>query len=143
MTLQGGWNILGRQSAGEILLRLTYKAYVEDEEDDWVEREVESDSSDDEDLDYDQPSDLSGEPRNTTNYARERESFMNVLADLLVSEEFQGIVASDMGYPKVSDESYYPGSMASGGVLNVDNPPLKPATAMVDSNGNYLMYFLF
>lgn len=141
VTLQGGWNFFRRQSTGEILLRLTYKAYVEDEEDDWVEREVESDSSDDEALDYDQASDLLGESRSSTNYARERESFMNVLADLLVSEEFQGIVASEAGYLKVSDESYYPGLMASReGVRNADNPPLKQATTFVDSNGLVLVW---
>ncbi|KAG0497820.1 hypothetical protein HPP92_002511 [Vanilla planifolia] len=53
VTLQGGWGLFGRQSSGEILLRLTYRAYVEDEEDDILEREVEGDSSDDEALDYD------------------------------------------------------------------------------------------
>ncbi|KAH0469855.1 hypothetical protein IEQ34_001413 [Dendrobium chrysotoxum] len=136
VTLKGGWRIFGRQSSGEILLRLTYKAYVEDEEDDWVEREVESDSSDDESLDYDQASDFSGDRESSPNDARERESFMNVLADLLVSEEFKGIVTSETGHSNASDESYYPGSMAlRERVRNADNPPVKPVTALVNSNG--------
>ncbi|XP_020581851.1 extended synaptotagmin-2-like [Phalaenopsis equestris] len=140
VTLRGGWRFFGRQSAGEILLRLTYKAYVEDEEDDWVEK-VESDSSDDEVSDYDQASNLSGERGSSPNYARERESFMNVLAELLVSEEFQGIVASETVNPKTFEESYSPRSTTSTeGVPNAENSPLKPLTALVDSNGLVLVW---
>jgi len=39
VVLQGGWGFLLKGSSGEILLRLTYKAYVEDEEDDKTEED--------------------------------------------------------------------------------------------------------
>lgn len=144
VTLQSGWRFFRRQSSGEILLRLTYKAYVEDEEDekdDWVEREVESDTSDGEVLDYDPASELSGEKESSTNYVRERESFVDDLAALLLSEEFQGIVASEKGYSKASDESYYPASMASRNrVRNADDPPLQPTTSLIESNSSSLIW---
>ncbi|GAU36933.1 hypothetical protein TSUD_62020, partial [Trifolium subterraneum] len=49
VVLQGGWGFLRKGSSGEILLRLTYKAYVEDEEDDKTEEDsIDIDVSDDE-----------------------------------------------------------------------------------------------
>ncbi|XP_020248703.1 uncharacterized protein LOC109826134 [Asparagus officinalis] len=87
--LQGGWNFFKRQASGEILLRLTYKAYVEDEEDVADMKHVDDNLSDDEISDYEQAKNASGESK----IERERESFMDVLAALLVSEEFQDIVA--------------------------------------------------
>ncbi|KAK8947790.1 hypothetical protein KSP40_PGU016736 [Platanthera guangdongensis] len=142
VTLQGGWRFFRRQSSGEILLRLTYKAYVEDEEDDWVEREVESDSSDDEGaLDYDPSSYISGERESGPNYVMERESFVDDLVALLLSEEFQGIVASEKRYSKASNESYYSGSIASRKrVPNADDSPLEPTTSSVDSNRSALIW---
>ncbi|KAL0336626.1 UNVERIFIED_CONTAM: Extended synaptotagmin-2-A [Sesamum radiatum] len=101
VVLRGGWTPFGNASAGEILLRLTYKAYVEDEEDDRSEKVS---SSEDELSDSD-------EPNVTTSVQREKEyiiesdkeSFMDVLAALLVSEEFRGIVASETVNTKSSD----------------------------------------
>jgi hypothetical protein len=91
--LYGGWGLFGKRSSGEVLLRLTYKAYVEDEEDEGVKTEYAAGYISDEDvLEYvridggaKQKGDFSG---------NERETFMDLLAQLLVSEEFQGIVSS-------------------------------------------------
>ena len=48
VTLQGGRGPFGKGSAGELLLQLTYKAYVEDEEDEVIrERSTHADASDD------------------------------------------------------------------------------------------------
>ncbi|XP_020242314.1 synaptotagmin-2-like [Asparagus officinalis] len=104
VVLQGGWNFFKRQASGEILLRLTYKAYVEDEEDVADMKHVDNDLSDDEISDYEQAENASGESK----FERERESFIDVLAALLVSEEFQGIVASEMGFSRASEEFNYP-----------------------------------
>lgn len=68
---------------------------------------VDTDISDDEILDYEQASDLHGESK------KEKESFMDVLAALLVSEEFQGIVASEMGFSRAFEEYKYPESPIS------------------------------
>ncbi|KAJ6851808.1 tricalbin-3-like [Iris pallida] len=115
--LRGGWRVFGKQSSGEILLRLTYKAYVEDEED-GIEMELEdSDASDDEILDYEQATSASGE-RNT---AKERETFMDVLAALLVSEEFQGIVKSETGSSRAFDGPKYAQSRDQKEILNSDD----------------------
>ncbi|KAJ6357356.1 hypothetical protein OIU78_005251 [Salix suchowensis] len=55
VVLQGGWGLFRNTSSGEILLRLTYKAYVEDEDDDKNEVEhVDIDASDDEMSDSDE-----------------------------------------------------------------------------------------
>ncbi|XP_078448528.1 synaptotagmin-2-like [Wolffia australiana] len=85
-------------SAGEILLRLTYKRYVEDEEEDGAKPALKySDVSDDE-TDLDESGGSFGRSRRSV-YASDKgkESFMDVLAALIVSEEFQGIVASETG----------------------------------------------
>ncbi|KAL1815206.1 hypothetical protein ACET3Z_017780 [Daucus carota] len=48
VTLQGGRGPFGKGSAGELLLQLTYKAYVEDEEDEVIRgRSTHADASDD------------------------------------------------------------------------------------------------
>ncbi|KAJ6822541.1 tricalbin-3-like [Iris pallida] len=103
VALQGGWGLFTKKSSGEILLRLTYKAYVEDEEDGIEMELVDGDVSDDEILDYGQTVSASGE----RNIAKERESFMDVLAALLVSEEFQGIMTSEAGLSRAFEESKY------------------------------------
>ena len=125
MSLQGGWGFFRKQSSGEILLRLTYKAYVEDEEDDRVEMEfVDSDASDDEISDYEQANNIESK------IEKERESFMDVLAALLVSEEFQGIVASETGFPRASVDSKYPESLISKTRgRNADNSLLESETS--------------
>nr|XP_043611558.1 synaptotagmin-2-like isoform X2 [Erigeron canadensis] len=89
VTLQGGWGLLNKGSSGEILLRLTYKSYVEDEEDEKIESDT--DASDDEFLDL-MPPDTTYKP---TSRGSDKETFMDVLAAFIVSEEFQGIVASE------------------------------------------------
>lgn len=110
VTLQGGLGLLNKGSAGEILLRLTYKAYVEDEEDEKIKSEI--DASDDEF----QELESTGTTHNSSPRGTERESFMDVLAALIVSEEFQGIVASETATTKSSfdtSESVIPGSASA------------------------------
>ncbi|KAJ9554258.1 hypothetical protein OSB04_018303 [Centaurea solstitialis] len=94
VTLQGGWGPWRKESAGEILIRLTYKAYVEDEDDEKV-------ASDDEFFEL-QPSATSYDPLSS---GTEKESFMDVLAALIVSEEFQGILTSETATSKSSNNS--------------------------------------
>ncbi|KAL0463260.1 UNVERIFIED_CONTAM: Extended synaptotagmin-3 [Sesamum latifolium] len=101
VVLRGGWTPFGNASAGEILLRLTYKAYVEDEEDDRSEKVS---SSEDELSDSDEPNVTTSEQREKEYIIEsDKESFMDVLAALLVSEEFRGIVASETVNTKSSD----------------------------------------
>ncbi|KAL5721425.1 hypothetical protein ACHQM5_005075 [Ranunculus cassubicifolius] len=105
VALQGGWGlfnrgIFNRGSSGELLLRLTYKAYVEDEEDSTgIETEIfiDTDISDDDD-DEEEPVVSERQREEIISDGTEQESFMNVLAALLVSEEFLGIVSSEAGY---------------------------------------------
>nr|CAD1830695.1 unnamed protein product [Ananas comosus var. bracteatus] len=106
VTMQGGWGFFRNKNAGEVLLRLTYKAYVEDEEDDGVEKEfIESDASDDDILDYVQQDEPFRESLSDYFSGKERETFMDMLAALLVSEEFQGIVASETGNSRDSESN--------------------------------------
>ncbi|KAL8153758.1 hypothetical protein V2J09_011518 [Rumex salicifolius] len=98
--LKGGWGLLRKGKCGEVLLRLTYKAYVEDEEDDLVDSEV---SEDEEVSDFDEP-DPPEQTKSNIVKDTNKESFMDVLAALLVSEEFQGIVASEAGNSKLGDD---------------------------------------
>ncbi|XP_068332863.1 synaptotagmin-3-like [Pyrus communis] len=109
VVLQGGWGLFKNKSAGEILLRLTYKAYVEDEEDDKTQvASMDTDASDSDDELSDSVKDKL-EPGNEA----EKESFMDVLAALIVSEEFQGIVASETGNAKLGDDISIAGSKIS------------------------------
>ncbi|KAL8120462.1 hypothetical protein AgCh_017579 [Apium graveolens] len=102
VALQGGWGLFRNVSAGEILLRLTYKAYVEDEEDEMIgERSTDTDVSDDEFSESDESIANYVQPKK--NLPGGTESFMDVLAALIVSEEFQGIVASDSVNTNPSD----------------------------------------
>lgn len=106
VVLRGGWTPFGNGSAGEILLRLTYKAYVEDEEDERsVKVAANTEASEDELSDSDEP-DIAIPEKRAEEYvfAPDNESFMNVLAALLVSEEFRGIVASDTTNNKSPDD---------------------------------------
>nr|APR63765.1 C2 domain-containing family protein-like 1 [Populus tomentosa] len=103
VVLQGGWGLFRKASSGEILLRLTYKAYVEDEDDDEYEVEpVDTGASDDELSDSDDSNAIYEPSRRDSSNERDKESFMDVLAALIVSEEFQGIVASETGNSKLS-----------------------------------------
>ncbi|TVU27596.1 hypothetical protein EJB05_19089 [Eragrostis curvula] len=102
VTLYGGWGLFGKRAAGEVLLRLTYKAYVEDEEDEGVKTESTSGYVSDEDvLDYVQRDMTIG----SDFMGKERETFMDLLAALLVSEEFQGIVSSETGSSRGQEAS--------------------------------------
>ncbi|CAL9112523.1 unnamed protein product [Musa textilis] len=113
VALRGGWNLLRNQLSGELLLRLTYKAYVEDEEDAIEKELVDTDASDDESSEYEQADELYEQRFSGYPSGGETESFMDVLAALLVSEEFRGIVSSETGTSKVSEQSAYPESPAS------------------------------
>lgn len=111
MVLQGGWGLFRKGSSGEILLRLTYKAYVEDEEDDRPEEDsIDVDASDDELSDSDQPNVEYEKGERDSSNETDKESFMDVLAALIVSEEFQGIVASETGNTKRLDDVSTTGS---------------------------------
>ncbi|XP_049390825.1 uncharacterized protein LOC125855183 [Solanum stenotomum] len=101
-----GWGLLGPRPVGEILLRLTYKAYVEDEEDERIEaRSKYLDASDDESSDLDERVTAVYEQRGkSVSSGTDKESFMDLLAALIVSEEFQGIVASETGNTKSVDD---------------------------------------
>ncbi|XP_009758628.1 tricalbin-1 [Nicotiana tabacum] len=101
-----GWGLLGPRPVGEVLLRLTYKAYVEDEEDERIEaRSLDLDASDDELSDFDERDAAVYEQRGkTVSSGTDKESFVDLLAALIVSEEFQGIVASETGNIKTVDD---------------------------------------
>lgn len=102
VALRGGWGLFRKGYAGEILLRLTYKAYVEDEEDEKIETVIKNiDASDDELFDLEQAAATYGQ---RVNDMTSKEAFMDVLAALLVSEEFQGIVASETTNAKSSND---------------------------------------
>ncbi|GMJ04548.1 hypothetical protein like AT3G19830 [Hibiscus trionum] len=106
VTLQGGWGVFRNRSRGEVLLRLTYKAYVEDEEDDTTATaSVGADFSDDELSDLDEPNVIYEQGVKQNIDETSKESFMDVLAALIVSEEFQGIVSSEPGSKNFDDLS--------------------------------------
>ncbi|KAE9445678.1 hypothetical protein C3L33_22424, partial [Rhododendron williamsianum] len=106
VVLRGGWGLFRKGSSGEILLRLTYKAYVEDEEDERTEAEsLDTDDSDDELFDLDESDGPYDRPIRDVSNGLDKESFMDVLAALLVSEEFQGIVASETGNTKSANDA--------------------------------------
>lgn len=103
MVLSGGWSLFGKGSSGEILLRLTYKAYVEEEEDDRTNvKAIDANASDDEMYDSEELGSFVRNEKVSSDHSGQ-ESFMNVLSALIVSEEFQGIVSSDAGDDKLSD----------------------------------------
>lgn len=129
VALRGGWGLFRKGFSGELLLRLTYKAYVEDEEDDTTAAEsTDTDASDDELLDSDdlvESSSLNG---------TDKESFMDVLAALLVSEEFQGIVSSETGYSKGLDDASSTGSTSLRS-RGSNSEPATPLDANKESGG--------
>ncbi|GAB2285030.1 hypothetical protein Dimus_019486 [Dionaea muscipula] len=108
--LKGNWGLFRKGNSGEVLLRLTYKAYVEDEEDGSSEATGSSSdtslSEDDEGFDYSEETDSDSTYERIQSGSvkeRDKESFMDVLAALLVSEEFLGIVTSETASPKTGD----------------------------------------
>ncbi|KAA8532297.1 hypothetical protein F0562_032330 [Nyssa sinensis] len=140
VVLQGGWGLFRKGSSGEILLRLTYKAYVEDEEDERTEAEsLDTDASDDE-LSESDESTYEQRERNSSN-GTDKESFMDVLAALIVSEEFQGIVASETANARSSDDvkvTVSTASMSSG--LNAESKPSTPDSGIEGSGGSALLW---
>ncbi|XP_022887118.1 tricalbin-3-like isoform X1 [Olea europaea var. sylvestris] len=102
VVLRGGWSLFGKGIAGEILLRLTYKAYVEDEEDERTAKRSDMDASDDE-LSYESDTSTSEQSGKEYSIGTDAESFVDVLAALLVSEEFRGIVTSETVNTKSPD----------------------------------------
>ncbi|KAG5145274.1 hypothetical protein JHK84_030817 [Glycine max] len=133
VVLQGGWGFLGKRSSGEILLRLTYKAYVEDEEDDKTEvYAIYTDVSDDELSDSEVNGTNEKDERDSA-YETDKESFMDVLAALIVSEEFQGIVASETGFSKVLDS----GSNAGPRVSKSQVPNVEPIPSSSDNSEGF------
>ncbi|EEF41775.1 tricalbin-3 [Ricinus communis] len=105
VVLQGGWGVFRKGSSGEILLRLTYKAYVEDEDDDKTAvKSIDTYASDDELSDSDESNATFPSRARDSSNESDKESFMDVLAALIVSEEFQGIVASETGNNKLFDD---------------------------------------
>lgn len=103
VVLRESWGVFRKGSSGEILLRLTYKAYVEDEEDDRHTLEsLDTDASDDE-SDTDESISSFEQMGKISSSEADRESFMDVLAALIVSEEFQGIVASETATARAQD----------------------------------------
>lgn len=137
VALKGGWGLFRKGSAGEILLRLTYKAYVEDEEDDRTKEEsVDPDVSDDEMLDSDEADTTLEQPQGTSD-GMEKESFMDVLAALIVSEEFLGIVASETGNSKTTEDVT---KSASSDRL-ADSVPPGPGSGAVSPEDSALFWF--
>ncbi|KAG2655188.1 hypothetical protein PVAP13_1NG547300 [Panicum virgatum] len=127
VTLYGGWGLFGKRTAGEVLLRLTYKAYVEDEEDEAVRSEFAGGYVSDEDvLDY-----VQGDMSKGSDFlGKERETFMDLLAALLVSEEFQGIVSSETGSSRDPEQA----GSGSGSTNSIVSPAAADAETVSNSS---------
>ncbi|PON55877.1 hypothetical protein TorRG33x02_298270 [Trema orientale] len=143
VVLQGGWGLFRKGSSGEILLRLTYKAYVEDEEDDRTEsKSIDTDASDSDDELSESDESNASFIKGQTEYAKEaEESFMDVLAALIVSEEFRGIVASEAGTTKILDDTPSTGStLPRSGVRDAELVSQDPTNASESSRGSALFW---
>ncbi|GAA0184828.1 hypothetical protein LIER_32116 [Lithospermum erythrorhizon] len=140
VTLQG-WGLLGKRFAGEILLRLTYKAYVEDEEDERTMSKT-SDISDDELTDSDEFNDSAYKQTGKgSSIPTESESFMDALAAVIVSEEFQGIVASNGINEKASSDATSTKSSARVLEPKIVVIPETPDDKSRDSGGSTLFWY--
>lgn len=140
IVLQGGWGLFGRGSSGEILLRLTYKAYVEDEEDDGVRmKSLESDLFDDE-TDSDEADGIYKQRASDLFGETDKESFMDVLSALLVSEEFQGIVASET-VTKLSEKATNLVSVQNSRDASAEIQSLDSESNQESSGGTALVWF--
>ncbi|XP_062112955.1 synaptotagmin-2-like [Humulus lupulus] len=143
VVLQGGWGLFRKGSSGEILLRLTYKAYVEDEEDDRTEsKTIDIDASDsDDDLSESDESNGSFVKGQIENAKEAEESFMDVLAALIVSEEFRGIVASETGITKLLDDTPSTGStLPRSGIRDAESVSQIPTNSSEVSRGLALFW---
>ncbi|KAI5409542.1 hypothetical protein KIW84_055098 [Lathyrus oleraceus] len=125
VVLQWGWGFRGHGSSGEILLRLTYKAYVEDEEDDKTGEDlIDIDASDDELSDTEEANVTDQKGVRDSMYQTDKESFMDVLAAIIVSEEFQGILTSEAGFTKGSENgSNTTSKVSKSPVANAESTP--------------------
>ncbi|XP_017971913.1 PREDICTED: synaptotagmin-2 [Theobroma cacao] len=142
LVLQGGWGVFQKRSAGEILLRLTYKAYVEDEEDDTTEAgSIDTDASDDELSDSDEPNGSFEQGVKQYTDETDKESFMDVLAALIVSEEFQGIVSSEPGSKFVDDISRTGPLKSRLSGINAESVPSDSDKGSEVSGGSTLFWF--
>lgn len=141
VVLRGGWGLFRKGSSGEILLRLTYKAYVEDEEDERIGSEsVDTDASDSEDEFSESYEPNASFVKDQSKYAKEtdKESFMDVLAALIVSEEFLGIVASEAGSTKILNDIPSTGTTLSRSrALDVKSASQDPTNGSELSRGNF------
>lgn len=142
--------MFGKGSAGEILLRLTYKAYVEDEEDDKRNaKPINADASDDEMSDSEEPSSFVQNDKIPSDDIGQ-ESFMNVLSALILSEEFQGIVSSEAGNNKLddgelsvspvpsqagADSKSQPADIGDGGISDLEVKNANPDRGSIDDGG--------
>ncbi|KAE9620288.1 putative C2 domain-containing protein [Lupinus albus] len=138
VVLQGGWGILRKDSAGEVLLRLTYKAYVEDDEDDENDEDaIDVDASDDK-LSDSEEAHATDKKNEGENMHLNNKSIMDILAALVVSEEFQGIVKYETGSTKNLDNSSNTGSkLSKSPVANDESIPSTPN----NSEGSALFWF--
>ncbi|TYH96479.1 hypothetical protein ES332_A12G180100v1 [Gossypium tomentosum] len=142
VVLQGAWGVFGKRSAGEILLRLTYKAYVEDEEDDTtVAGSVDTDASDDELSDSDELNVTNVQGVKQFTDETDEESFMDVLAALIVSEEFQGIVSSEPGSKSFDDISRTGSLKTRFSGVNGESLPSDSDKGSESSGGSILLWF--
>ncbi|CAI9761925.1 unnamed protein product [Fraxinus pennsylvanica] len=80
VVLRGGWSLFGNGIAGEILLRLTYKAYVEDEEDERTEKSYRDTDASDDELSYESDTSTSEQIGKEYSIGTDAESFVDVLA---------------------------------------------------------------
>ncbi|KAI4369111.1 hypothetical protein MLD38_017596 [Melastoma candidum] len=135
VVLRGGWRVFQKGSSGEVLLRLTYKAYVEDEEDEKASLGADASDyeSDSEDLNraYAQDEKSSG---------TDTESFMDILAALIVSEEFQGIVASETASSRFAEDNSINGSKKASREPNVGVPAVDSPNASEGLGGSELTW---
>ncbi|XP_010530515.1 PREDICTED: tricalbin-3-like [Tarenaya hassleriana] len=135
VVLRGGWSLFGKGSAGEILLRLTYKAYVEDEEDDKTDvKKINADVSDDEFSDSEEAGSFVENEKISSDESGQ-ESFMDVLSALIVSEEFQGIVSSETTNSKLSNGDTSTVPVTSGSRVDSKNLPVDPGNASGSNTG--------
>ncbi|XP_022733096.1 synaptotagmin-2-like [Durio zibethinus] len=142
VVLEGGWGVFGKRSSGEILLRLTYKAYVEDEEDDTtVAGSVDTDASDDELSDSDESNVIYEQGVKQYTEETDKESFMDVLAALIVSEEFQGIVSSEPGSKFFYDISRTGPLKTRLSGFNAESAPSDSDKGSEASEGSTLLWF--
>ncbi|KAK8463591.1 hypothetical protein SEVIR_1G383400v4 [Setaria viridis] len=135
VTLYGEWGLFGKCAAGEVLLRLTFKAYVEDEEDETVRSELGGGYISDEDvLDY-----VQGDMSKGSDFlGKERETFMDLLAALLASEEFQGIVSLETGTSRDPEQV----GSGSGSADSVVSPAAANAETVSNSSTDTALVWL-